>query len=316
VASHRADKRAIRRRSLPTSTTLAPSTILSVPALAGATALTLAAMGAATLSASQATSPPTSHDTSRDTSRATSQAISQPISQSGDSPRLAGTASSTDGSSSASRAALLAGRERAVSRDTRRTARQDAAARTLRTIAEKQARERNDTLARLAVSAERQARRIAADAWQLPVAAGAYHLTSRFGECSSLWSSCHTGLDFAAASGTPIVAVANGTITETGFAGAYGNRTIETLEDGTQIWYCHQTSFAAETGDRVTAGEVIGSVGSTGNTTGPHLHLEVRPAGTASDDDSTDTSDLADPESAAGDPVDPFTALSEHDLAP
>ena len=302
MASHRADKRAVRRRSLPTST------VLSVPTLAGATALTLAAVGAATLSASQATSPTVPPATSRTTIQADS------VLRAGSAARLVRPTSPTDGSSTASRAALLAGRERAVSRDTRRTARQDAAARTLRVIAEKKARTRNATLTRLATSAERQARRIAADAWQLPVAAGAYHLTSRFGECSSLWSSCHTGLDFAAPSGTPIVAVASGTITETGSAGAYGNRTIETLEDGTQIWYCHQTSFSAETGDRVHAGEVIGFVGSTGNTTGPHLHLEVRPAG--SGNAVRAAGDSTDPEASSGDPVDPFTTLSKHGLAP
>ncbi len=111
-----------------------------------------------------------------------------------------------------------------------------------------------------------------------------------------LWSSNHTGLDFATASGTPIVAVANGTITKTGSAGAYGNQTVETLEDGTEIWYCHQTTIDVQPGQVVTAGEQIGTVGSTGNTTGPHLHLEVRPGG--------------------GDPVDPASALAVHGVTP
>ena len=53
----------------------------------------------------------------------------------------------------------------------------------------------------------------------------------------------HTGLDFAAPSGTPIYAVANGTVTETGYDGAYGNKTVITLDDGTEIWFCHQTSY-------------------------------------------------------------------------
>jgi len=292
VASHRADQRAVRRRPRRTST------ILSVPILTGATALTLAVVGALTLTASQADSTIEADHTLR----------------AGSSAGPVQSAAAATGDGSVSRAALLAGRERAVSRDTRRTARQDAAARDLRALAEKRARKRNATLARLAVDAEKQARRIAAKAWELPVGAGVYHLTSRFGECSSLWSSCHTGLDFAAPSGTPIHAVANGTITETSSAGAYGNRTIQTLEDGTQIWYCHQTSFSAETGDRVHAGEVIGFVGSTGNTTGPHLHLEVRPAG--SGNAVRAAGDSTDPEASSGDPVDPFTTLSKHGLAP
>ena len=111
-----------------------------------------------------------------------------------------------------------------------------------------------------------------------------------------LWSSNHTGLDFATASGTPIVAVANGVITKTGSAGAYGNQTIETLDDGTEIWYCHQTTIGVSPGERVIGGQQIGTVGSTGNTTGPHLHLEVRPGG--------------------GDPVDPFQALVFHGVTP
>ena len=124
--------------------------------------------------------------------------------------------------------------------------------------------------------------------------AGVYHLTARFGDYSYLWSNLHTGLDFAAPTGTPIMAVAGGTITEVGYSGAYGNRTIETLPDGTELWYCHQNEFGTSVGATVRPGQVIGYVGSTGNVTGPHLHLEVHPGG--------------------GDPVDPYTALEVHGL--
>lgn len=135
-----------------------------------------------------------------------------------------------------------------------------------------------------------------APSWALPVAPGTYEVTARFGECGGLWSGCHTGLDFAAPSGAPVRAIAGGVITETAYVGAYGNRTVQTLPDGTEIWYCHQTSFAVGAGTEVRAGQVIGSVGSTGNVTGPHLHLEMRPGG--------------------GDPVDPYAALAAHGLAP
>ncbi len=111
-----------------------------------------------------------------------------------------------------------------------------------------------------------------------------------------LWSHCHTGLDFAAPEGTPIHAIANGTVTEMGSAGAYGNRTIVTLEDGTELWYCHQSAFGVQQGQKVTAGQVIGAVGSTGNVTGPHVHIEVRPG--------------------AGDPVDPYQAMVAHGFKP
>ena len=89
---------------------------------------------------------------------------------------------------------------------------------------------------------------------------------------------------------------AGGTITDVGYSGAYGNRTIETLPDGTELWYCHQNTFGTSVGATVKPGQVIGYVGSTGNVTGPHLHLEVHPGG--------------------GDPVDPYTALQVHGLNP
>ena len=101
---------------------------------------------------------------------------------------------------------------------------------------------------------------------------------------------------FAAPTGTPLMAIANGVVTSVGYEGAYGNQTILTLEDGTEIWYNHQTSYDVSVGDNVVAGQVIGTVGSTGNVTGPHLHLEVRPGG--------------------GDPVDPYAALVVNGVNP
>lgn len=181
-----------------------------------------------------------------------------------------------------------------LSRDSQRDALDDATSSDLVAEAEAQAEQRNDRLGELAEAAEAEAKEITLNRWVLPVSG--YHLTSRFGECSSLWSACHTGLDFAAPSGTSIVSVANGVVTETGYDGAYGNKTVVTLDDGTEIWYCHQTSYTVSVGDNVVGGQVIGSVGSTGNTTGPHLHLEVRPGG--------------------GDPVDPYAALIAHGVTP
>jgi murein DD-endopeptidase MepM/ murein hydrolase activator NlpD len=97
-----------------------------------------------------------------------------------------------------------------------------------------------------------------------------------------MWSSgYHTGLDFAAPTGTLIKAIHSGTITEAGWAGAYGYRTILTLDDGTELWFCHQSSISVSVGQKVATGDVIGRVGATGNVTGPHVHLEVHPDGQA-----------------------------------
>ncbi|MCQ4084966.1 M23 family metallopeptidase [Streptomyces sp. RB6PN25] len=115
-------------------------------------------------------------------------------------------------------------------------------------------------------------------------------LTSGFGEAGSMWSAAHTGQDFAAPTGTPAMAVHGGTITSAGWAGAYGYRVVLTLDDGTQVWYCHLSSMVKTSG-KVTTGDVVGRVGATGNVTGPHLHLEIRPAG--------------------GEPVDPLAWLQE-----
>jgi hypothetical protein len=97
-------------------------------------------------------------------------------------------------------------------------------------------------------------------------------------EGGGLWSHGHTGQDFACPTGTQIHALASGTVVFSGWDGAYGWKTIERLADGTEIWYAHQSRIIVHSGP-VVAGQLIGLVGSTGNTTGPHLHLEVHPGG-------------------------------------
>ena len=111
----------------------------------------------------------------------------------------------------------------------------------------------------------------------LPLAS--YDVSAGFGLTGPLWEAQHGGQDFGASFGEPLVAVADGTITEVADAGPYGLRTILTLADGTEVWYCHQTSVSVAAGYTVTMTDEIGTVGSTGNSTGPHLHLEVRPDG-------------------------------------
>ncbi|MEU5664715.1 M23 family metallopeptidase [Streptomyces longwoodensis] len=127
-----------------------------------------------------------------------------------------------------------------------------------------------------------EAARLAELAKQYTLPTSSYTITSTFGQAGSMWSSgYHTGLDFAAPTGTLIKAVHSGTITEAGWAGSYGYRTILTLDDGTELWFCHQSSISVSVGQKVGTGDVIGRVGATGNVTGPHLHLEVHPGGAA-----------------------------------
>jgi murein DD-endopeptidase MepM/ murein hydrolase activator NlpD len=104
-------------------------------------------------------------------------------------------------------------------------------------------------------------------------------VTSPFGR---RWGAQHPGLDLGAAKGTPIVAAAGGTVIEAGAtSGGYGNLTLVRLPDGTVLAYAHQSAILVTVGQVVVAGEQIGRVGSTGRSTGPHLHFEVRPGGGA-----------------------------------
>jgi murein DD-endopeptidase MepM/ murein hydrolase activator NlpD len=92
-----------------------------------------------------------------------------------------------------------------------------------------------------------------------------------------MWSSgYHTGVDFAAATGTSLKAVGAGTVVSAGWGGAYGNQVVIQLSDGHYAQYAHLSSLSVSAGQSVTAGQEIGLSGATGNVTGPHLHFEIR----------------------------------------
>ena len=105
-------------------------------------------------------------------------------------------------------------------------------------------------------------------------------ITSRFGSNDSVRSHSHSGLDISAPRGTPIKAAAAGTVTFSGNAGdGYGYYVVIAHGNGVQTVYAHCSQVIAKKGQQVSQGEVIAKVGSTGNSTGNHLHLEVRKNG-------------------------------------
>jgi murein DD-endopeptidase MepM/ murein hydrolase activator NlpD len=168
-----------------------------------------------------------------------------------------------------------------------------------RALLEKQAKEqvaqRAIALKNLQAKTQKRANQLKKNQWVLPVTG--YRLSAQFGARSSLWSSgMHTGLDMSGPSGSTIVSVAAGQVMSTGYEGSYGNRIIIELQDGTEVWYCHLSRFAVSPGDKVDPGQTIGYTGSTGNTTGPHLHIEIHPGG--------------------GDPVDPVPVMQQHGVTP
>lgn len=110
-----------------------------------------------------------------------------------------------------------------------------------------------------------------------PISGGS--ISSRFGSRSSIRSSNHTGLDIAASMGTQITPIAPGTVTFAGYKGSYGNLVIVNHGNGIETYYAHCSSIYCNVGDSVNSNTVISAVGSTGNSTGPHLHLEIRQNG-------------------------------------
>ena len=105
-------------------------------------------------------------------------------------------------------------------------------------------------------------------------------ITSPFG---MRWGSLHPGLDIGVGMGTPIRAAASGRVIVAAYSGGYGNLIVVDHGNGLATAYAHQSSMAASVGQQVAQGQVIGYVGSTGFSTGPHLHFEVRVNGSPVD---------------------------------
>lgn len=182
----------------------------------------------------------------------------------------------------------------AAAREAATTAAKEAAAQKVRdaaAAAKAEAAAKKEAAQVAAAKAETERLAVLAASYTKPVAS--YSLSASYGQSSSLWATTHTGQDFAAPTGTPVSAIHSGTITSAAWAGSYGYRVILTLDNGTEIWYCHLSTMVRTSG-KVGTGETIGRVGATGNVTGPHLHIEVRPG--------------------AGDPIDPMPWLQGHGI--
>ncbi|TXS56517.1 M23 family metallopeptidase [Streptomyces sp. t39] len=119
-------------------------------------------------------------------------------------------------------------------------------------------------------------------------------LSAYYGQSGVNWMSLHSGIDFPVQYGTEVLAATDGTV-RTQWNSAYGNMAIVTAADGTETWYCHLSTTKIRSGS-VKAGDVIAYSGNSGNSTGPHLHFEVRPGGGAA--------------------IDPLTWLRSHGLDP
>ena len=104
-----------------------------------------------------------------------------------------------------------------------------------------------------------------------------------------------SGIDFPVSYGTTVLAATDGTV-RTQWNSAYGNMMIVTAKDGTETWYCHLSTYRVASGTTVKAGDPIAYSGNSGNSTGPHLHFEVRPGG--------------------GSAIDPLSWLRSHGLDP
>jgi len=124
-------------------------------------------------------------------------------------------------------------------------------------------------------AAEVEARRLR-DAQRYVKPLDSYRISASFGSTGSLWVGAHTGIDMSASYGSSVMAVTSGEVVFAGWDGSYGNKIVVEHWDGTRTWYCHLSRIIQRSG-KVSPGDVIGAVGSTGNSTGPHLHLEVHP---------------------------------------
>jgi murein DD-endopeptidase MepM/ murein hydrolase activator NlpD len=113
-----------------------------------------------------------------------------------------------------------------------------------------------------------------AQGWVAPVEA--YQLSASFGSGGARWANRHTGQDFAVPIGTPVRSVGEGRVVSVSCGGAFGIQIVIEHPGGYYTQYAHLASVAVDGGERVSSGQWIGQAGTTGNSTGPHLHFEVR----------------------------------------
>ncbi|MFJ3631185.1 peptidoglycan DD-metalloendopeptidase family protein [Streptomyces sp. NPDC090112] len=125
-----------------------------------------------------------------------------------------------------------------------------------------------------APAAEAPAAKPSAAGFVAPVGGG---VSTAYRTAGAMWSSgYHTGVDFIAPMGTTVKAVGAGTVVSAGWSGSYGNEVVIRHADGKYSQYAHLSQLSVSSGQSVTAGQSIGLSGSTGNSTGPHLHFEIR----------------------------------------
>jgi murein DD-endopeptidase MepM/ murein hydrolase activator NlpD len=127
---------------------------------------------------------------------------------------------------------------------------------------------------------ERKAPAKKTGSWTKPVK-GKYELSAGYGNSGDRWSHKHSGQDFAVPTGTPVKSVHAGTVVKAGPNGAgdgssYGNAVVVKHDDNTYSQYAHLSSVKVKAGQKVQTGQEIGKSGSTGNSSGPHLHFEIR----------------------------------------
>ncbi|MFG3260491.1 M23 family metallopeptidase [Streptomyces sp. NPDC048172] len=119
-----------------------------------------------------------------------------------------------------------------------------------------------------------------ARSWEKPIS-GKYDLSASFGNSGGRWAHKHSGQDFAVPTGTPVRAVHKGTVVKAGGNGAgdgpaYGNAIVVRHSNGTYSQYAHLKGVKVKSGQHVKTGQKIGVSGNTGNSSGPHLHFEIR----------------------------------------
>ncbi|MET9550918.1 M23 family metallopeptidase [Streptomyces sp. NPDC006627] len=130
-----------------------------------------------------------------------------------------------------------------------------------------------------AAAAKKAPKAPAAASWVHPVQR--YTLSASFGLGGSMWSHKHSGQDFAVPVGTPVAAVHGGTVVKAGPNGAgdgpaYGNAVVIKHSNGTYSQYAHLSQVDVRVGQNVTTGQRVALSGNTGNSSGPHLHFEIR----------------------------------------